>query len=94
MIEIPWMDITISVLSSMVGGFFVATFFEFSPYGPNKVRRNVLIALWVLALIAAPPILAFHLWGGDAALAAIFAVMVVGLTVFIVIVITMAKDEE
>ena len=87
-----WIDITICVLCSALGGVIVATLFEFSPYAPNRVRRAVLITFWLIIVGVAPLIVVGYVWGELAVMIGIGAEIV--LVVIFVTVIASAQEAE
>ena len=76
-----WIDITICVLCSALGGIIVATLFEFSPYAANRVRRAVLITFWLIVLGVAPLIVVGYIWGWEAVAIGVAVEVVLG-TIF------------
>ena len=87
-----WIDITICVLCSVLGGTIVATLFEFSPYVPNRVRRAVLITVWIIVLCVAPLVVVGYIWGGLAVFIGVGVEFV--LAIIFAMVISFAQEEE
>ena len=87
-----WVDITICVLCSALGGIIVATLFEFSPYTANRVRRAVLITFWLIVLCVAPLVVVGYVWGFEAVAIGVFAEIV--LAFIFGMVISLAQEEE
>lgn len=92
MTENIWIDITICVLCSALGGIIVATLFEFSPYAANRVGRAVLITFWLIVLCVAPLVVVGYIWGGVAVMIGIGAEVALG-TIFGTV-IEGAKEAE
>lgn len=87
-----WIDITICVLCSALGGIIVATLFEFSPYAANRVRRAVLITFWLIVLCVAPLVVVGYIWGGVAVMIGVLAEFI--LAMIFSMVISLAQEEE
>ena len=87
-----WIDITICVLCSALGGIIVATLFEFSPYAANKVRRAILITFWLIVLCVAPLVVVGYVWGGEFVFFGFMAEIILG--IIFGLVITGAKEAE
>lgn len=92
MTDILWIDITICVLCSALGGIIVATLFEFSPYAPNRVRRAILITFWLIVVGVAPLVVVGYVWGWIAVLIGVGAEVV--LAVIFGLVIETAQEAE
>ena len=87
-----WIDITICVLCSVVGGLIVATLFEFNPYGSSKVRRAVLTTFWLIFLSVSPLVIIYFIWGWSATF---WVAMAIGIVwVIFSSVIQQAKETE
>jgi len=93
MTDVLWIDITICVLCSALGGIIVATLFEFSPYAPDRVRRAVLITFWLIVLCVAPLIVVGYIWGAFAVIVGVFAEIVLGIIFGSVIAFTLETEK-
>ena len=89
-----WIDITICVLCSALGGIIVATLFEFSPYAANRVRRAVLITFWLIVLCVAPLVVVGYVWGAGAVAIGVFVEMALALIFGMVISFAQESEKE
>ncbi len=87
-----FIDIMICVLCSVLGGLIVGTLFEFNPYGPSKVRRYVLITIWLMVLIVAPVVVSSYIWKEAGFAFGLIGILTVGGIIFLVIM--KARDDE
>ena len=94
MTDVLWVDITICVLCSALGGVIVATLFEFSPYTPNRVRRAVLITFWLIVVGVTPLVIVGNVWGVSAVMLGILAEGALGLLFAGVIVAAQEAEKK
>ena len=89
-----WTHVATCITSSILGGFFVATVLEFNSAEPNRVRKNVMVALWLLLAVGATIGFSGYFWPNWGVLGASVILLVVGGVVWAVIEASRPKQEE
>ena len=90
--ESIWVDVAICIICSVIGGIFVATFFQVNPYVPSRVTKYVLVTLSLIIFAGATLLICYHLWGGYGVMFGIFGE--VALAIVLTSVIQTAKESE